>query len=160
MMPASANTHRQCNYVSRGGFTFIELMITLAIAAILATVAFPTYMDHLRRTRRTEGRAALLRVLQQQEQFYTQRRTYIAFSSSSSDGDARRFIWHSGPSPKESAYELRGEACDGEEIQNCIQLSAEPGSGRVNDRFKDPACGTLTLTSSGKRGADGPDCWK
>jgi type IV pilus assembly protein PilE len=142
------------------GFTLVELMVVLAIVAILAVLVFPSYLETMRKSRRVEGRVALLKALQQQEQAYTQRRSYIAFSSSSSDEDARQFTWYSGAQPKESAYELSGEACAGEVIQNCISLIARPGTSKVQENYTDPICGILKLSSAGIREADGPDCWK
>jgi type IV pilus assembly protein PilE len=42
------------------GFTLIELMIVLVIAALLTVIALPAYQDHLRRGKRAEARVALL----------------------------------------------------------------------------------------------------
>ena len=39
------------------GFTLIELMITVAIIAILASVAYPSYRDHVAKGRRAEAKA-------------------------------------------------------------------------------------------------------
>jgi type IV pilus assembly protein PilE len=41
------------------GFTLIELMITVAIVAILVAVALPSYQDYVRRGNRAEARALL-----------------------------------------------------------------------------------------------------
>lgn len=153
---------RRCSYMYQvsDGFTLVELTVVLAIITILAVLTLPSYLETMRKSKRVEGRVALLKALQQQEQVYTQRRSYVAFSSSSSDEDASQFTWHSGPQPKESAYELSGEACVGEVIQNCISLIARPGTSKVQESYTDPVCGILKLSSNGVREADGPDCWK
>jgi prepilin-type N-terminal cleavage/methylation domain-containing protein len=44
----------------RLGFTLIEVMITVAIVAILAAIALPTYRDHVRKSRRAEAQAFLM----------------------------------------------------------------------------------------------------
>ena len=41
------------------GFTLIELMVVIAIVAILAGIAFPFYQEHINKTRRAEAMAAL-----------------------------------------------------------------------------------------------------
>lgn len=144
----------------RSGFTLIELMIAVAVAAILAGIAYPSYIEHVRKAKRTEGKVALLQLLQQQERFYSQRGSYIAFSSSSVDEDEKRFKWYSGETEKSSAYEIVGDACQGETIKNCVLLTAKPGTSKVDTNFKDSACGNLTITSTGIKGADGDNCWK
>lgn len=143
-----------------GGFTLIELMIAVAVAAILATIAYPSYQEAVRRGKRAEGRAALMQLMQQQERFYSQRNSYIAFSAASTDDDEKKFKWFSGDSAAASAYEISGVACDGETIENCVQLIAEPGSQKVGQNFADPVCGKLTFTSTGVKDADGDGCWK
>lgn len=142
------------------GFTLIELMTAVAVAAILAGMAYPSYTEYVRKAKRAEGKVALLQLLQQQERFYSQRGSYIVFSSSSTDEDEKRFKWYSGETAASSAYEIIGEACQGETIKNCVLLTAKPGTSKVDANFKDLACGKLTMTSTGVKGADGDNCWK
>jgi type IV pilus assembly protein PilE len=42
------------------GFTLIEIMIVVAILAILTAIAYPTYIDYVRKTKRAEVKAELL----------------------------------------------------------------------------------------------------
>jgi type IV pilus assembly protein PilE len=58
------------------GFTLIELMITVVIVAILAAVAYPSFMDSVRKGRRSEAFAALTAVQQAQERWRSNRATY------------------------------------------------------------------------------------
>ena len=58
------------------GFTLIEVIITVAIVAILATVALPTYRDHIRKSRRAEAQAYLMAVAGRQQQFLLDTRGY------------------------------------------------------------------------------------
>ncbi|NEX60249.1 type IV pilin protein [Noviherbaspirillum galbum] len=141
------------------GFSLVELAIVLLVVSILAALAAASYRDALRKSRRTEGRAALLRILQQQEQFFIQRQRYVLFSVDSTDEEGRGFKWYSGATPADSAYELSAEACQSEDLRQCVRLLARPGTERVGKRFSDPACGTLKLESNGTREADGNDCW-
>jgi len=51
------------------GFTLVEMLIALAIIGILATVAYPSYQESVRKTRRSDGIAAALAVQVAQEKF-------------------------------------------------------------------------------------------
>ncbi|MRW87405.1 prepilin-type N-terminal cleavage/methylation domain-containing protein [Pseudoduganella sp. FT26W] len=147
--------------MKRAGFSLIELLVALVILAVVASQAMPAYQSHMTRTRRGEAQSALLKLMMQQERFYTQNNTYIAFSSASAEPEARHFQWWSGASPQRSAYEIEGKACDGEEIKQCVQIIAKPGTELVDPHFHDEDCGRLTLTSTGLRLASGPatGCW-
>ena len=59
------------------GFTLIELMITVAIVAILAGIALPSYNEYLRRGRITDAISGLAGMRVKMEQFFQDNRTYI-----------------------------------------------------------------------------------
>jgi len=142
------------------GFTLIEMLVVLVIVSILAAVAYPSYSKHLVRTRRTEGQIALIEAMQQQERYYQQHNTYAAFSSSGSEGEAQGFRWWSGASAGLSLYELDAHACQGQDLADCVEVRATPGTAKVDRRFRDPECGALTLDSLGVHAAEGSGrCW-
>ena len=58
------------------GFTLIELMITVAILAIIAAVAIPSYSSYVDRGKRAEARTALLDIAARQERYYSNNRQY------------------------------------------------------------------------------------
>lgn len=62
------------------GFTLIELMIVVAIVAILASVALPSYQDYVRRGIIQEGTAALAQGRVTMEQWFQDNRTYVGAS--------------------------------------------------------------------------------
>ena len=69
-------THR-CGQPPRG-FTLIELMITVAIVAILASVALPSYQSYIAKSRRQTAQACLLERAQFMERFFTTNMTYAS----------------------------------------------------------------------------------
>ena len=143
------------------GFTLAELLIVLAVIALLGAVAYPSYSRQIVKARRIEAQMALVDTMQRQEQFRAQHRTYLAFSAQADSADARQFKWWLGREAASSAYELDGYACPGREIEECIELRARPGTENVDAGFADAECGTLTYSSTGALGASGPSdrCW-
>ena len=58
------------------GFTLIELMIVVAIIAILAGIAYPSYMDQVRKGNRAKAQAFLMDVAQRQQSYLMVHRQY------------------------------------------------------------------------------------
>ncbi|MEE8342890.1 MAG: type IV pilin protein [Gammaproteobacteria bacterium] len=121
------------------GFTLIEVMVTVAIVAILASIAIPTYQDQVRKARRSDGQSLLLDIAQQQERFLTANSTYTqnmndlgyAGSSSSQNSD-------------EGNYSASISFPNGCAIAECYRLLATPIK---NAQLED---GSLVLWSNGR----------
>lgn len=56
----------------------MELLLVVVIIGILATVAYPNYREFAARAKRTEARAALLKIATNQERFYLQNNTFTS----------------------------------------------------------------------------------
>ena len=74
MRPARAAV--QAMYRKMRGVTLLELMIVVVIIGIMAAIAYPNYRQYAARAKRTEARAALLKIAANQERFYLQNNTY------------------------------------------------------------------------------------
>jgi type IV pilus assembly protein PilE len=61
----------------QGAFTLIEVMIAIAIVAILAAVALPAYQDYIIRSQLAEARTGLSDMRVRMEQYFQDRRTYV-----------------------------------------------------------------------------------
>jgi type IV pilus assembly protein PilE len=128
------------------GFTLIELMIVVVVIAILAAIAYPSYQEQVRRTRRADGKAALMNAAQQLERCYTRFGRY-------NDANCAVVIPFDST---EGFYAVSAVAVG----PAAFTLAATPQNAHVSD----PNCGVLRLTSTGVRGslgadADANDCW-
>lgn len=133
------------------GFALIELVVAMAIVALLAAVALPAYQGSVLKARRAEARAAILDLLQQQERVMTQTGSYREVRTPGA-GDTP-FKTHSGDDPASAAYLLAATACDAGDgaspsLGECVRVTATPTRA-------DLAVGTLWMESSGARGCEG-----
>lgn len=144
------------------GFSLAELLITLAAAALLCALAYPSYTAQIRKARRAECRGALLQVLQQQERLYTQQGAYASFAAGAADAP---MLSYSGPSLEAAACLIEAAECeagDAEEPPTLAQCVEVRGTLR-----EDTAIPMLYLTSGNARGCTRPDgtrgahagCW-
>ncbi|MEO8717137.1 MAG: type IV pilin protein, partial [Burkholderiales bacterium] len=62
---------------SARGFTLIELMITVAVIAVLAAIALPSYTDYITRSKFTEATSNLSDLRVKMEQRFQDARTYV-----------------------------------------------------------------------------------
>jgi type IV pilus assembly protein PilE len=143
------------------GFTLVEMMVALVVAAVLAALAYPTYAGYVRKSRRIEGQVALVEAMQQEERYYAQHNAYQPFSAAEPDVANGAPRWWSGSTAATSAYELDAYACPGRNLDDCLELRARPGTARVDASFRDPECETLTLDNSGEQKSSGTlaKCW-
>jgi type IV pilus assembly protein PilE len=68
--------HLNASWTMRG-FTLIEVMVTLAIVAILAAIAYPSYIRHVRTANRLEAKANLMEATQFMERSFTASNSYV-----------------------------------------------------------------------------------
>ncbi len=152
--------NHQVNYPSHAGHSMVELCVALVLVVILAALGYPVYHNAALHSRRAEAKAALHTLLIQQEQYYTQHNTYIAFDSTSSNPP---FKWWSGDTASASYYELEAQTCPNKTLSQCVLLRAIPGTENVKSHT-DPICGTLLLDSANNKGYSNGDmpnsaCW-
>lgn len=66
----------QSRKYASSGFTLIELMVTVAIVSILATIAVTSYSSQVQKSRRTEAKSALLDLAGREERLFSTTNAY------------------------------------------------------------------------------------
>jgi type IV pilus assembly protein PilE len=118
------------------GFSMIEVMVALAVVAILAALALPAYHEALRRGRRAEARAGLLQAAHWLERVATRTGSYLH--------DEAEFPQALTTVPS-GTYAIGFKPSDAK--GSGYTLTATPRGAQVGDR-----CGSYTLDQTGLRG--------
>jgi type IV pilus assembly protein PilE len=79
---------RTTRNLNAAGFTLIEVMITVAVIAILAAVALPQYFDYVTRSRLVEPKTNLVDMRTRLEQYFLDNRAYPASCIAPASGPA------------------------------------------------------------------------
>jgi type IV pilus assembly protein PilE len=58
------------------GFTLIELMVAVAIVAILTAIAYPSYLSQMKKSRRAAAESTLMDIAQREQQYLLDARNY------------------------------------------------------------------------------------
>lgn len=140
------------------GFTLMELMITVAIIGIIAVVAYPSYQDSVRRTRRADGIAAALALQVAQEKFRGSCPFYAQNigSTNTCGANAGASTVAAGTSSTEGYYTLSIQA--GSATGNAYTIVIDPTGAQASDTSCDPML--ITYSAANPAGARSPaDCW-
>jgi len=149
------------------GFTLIELMITLAIVAILSSIAAPAYTSYIARSRRADARVQLVQAAQFMQRFYTANDRFDQDRAGNSVSSQIPANLKQSPADGSKLYNLldlvAGDAISGSVTvtPSDYKLTMAPVSGTS---MAADACGSFTLTAAGVRGVTGTlsrdTCWK
>ena len=58
-------------------FTLTELLVVVAIIGVLAAIVFPSYLNHVKKSRQAEARAALVSLATVLGQYHLDKNTYV-----------------------------------------------------------------------------------
>lgn len=112
------------------GFSLIELMIVVVIVGILASIAYPSYLNQVTQSRRTDAQAVLMEAAQFMERFYTENNRY----DQDTGGTAVALPAQLQESPRDSgtkSYDITVQAS----TTSTYTLRATPKNGQAGDGF-------------------------
>ncbi len=134
------------------GFTLIEVLIVVALIAIIAAVALPSYQNSVQKTRRSDATTSLLEAVTMQERIYSETSSYV------DNAELNRLVTNGdGVSSREGFYTLAVDvtACGGPPF-NCYSITATA----VGTQAGDDDCATFTINHIGQRtSTPTADCW-
>lgn len=136
------------------GFTLMEVLITMAIIAIITAIAIPNYAQYIVRSNRSEARQQLLEAAAFLQRCFTQNNDYRCAPGA---GNPMPAPFAQSPSTGAAKYNIL-VTNGGGAGSTTYTLSAVPAGSMAGD-----PCGTLTVTHTGQRGRSGAEpmesCW-
>lgn len=140
------------------GFSLIELMVVVAIVAIIAAFAFPSYQRYVIKAKRTVAQNVLLQVADRQQQFFMDNKRFTADMTNLGFPADPYIVGDDGASTvvgdSAAVYSLS--------LSNVTATTwtatAAPLHGQLS---RDSYCGSLSVTHAAAKGKTGAsdDCW-
>ena len=140
------------------GYNLVELMIVVAIVGIIAAIAYPSYTEQVRKSRRADCSGAVTSLGSSMERYFTVKSTYLgAADGGKPTGEPAVYATQCPVDGGTATYNLTISAA----TASTYTVQAAPTGAQAKDK-----CGTLTLTNTGKKGVTGAatgltaqDCW-
>ena len=139
------------------GITLVELMIVIAVIAILASIALPGYQQYVMRSKRVTAEGDLYAFRNAMQRFFAENNTYLGAANGGNNTGAPAATTFPSQSPIDAdlpAYNLTISAA----TANTFTVQAAPIGSQAGDD-----CGTLSLTSTNVRGVSSStvaNCWR
>ena len=140
------------------GVTLLELLIVVAIVAIIGAFAYPSYIQYVVETKRTAAKTTMLQIADRQQQFFMDNKRFSANLTNLGFTADPLFVADDGRSvaagDPDAVYTLSVVNV----AATTYTVISAPLGGQLE---RDGKCGTLTLNQAGTNDAlgGGDDCW-
>jgi type IV pilus assembly protein PilE len=134
------------------GFSLLELLAAVAILAVLASIALPTYAEYIARSRRLEARAGLLEAAHWMERWRTERGRYD--DPADAGQPPAEFPWRQIPRAGDAHYAVSV-------VATAVTYRITATATRI---MASDVCTSLSIDETGRRSFTGPAstdevCW-
>jgi type IV pilus assembly protein PilE len=140
------------------GFSLIELMIVVAIIAVISAFAYPSYDRYVIKTKRSVAQNALLQVADRQQQFFMDNKRFAADITNLGFPANPYVVDDNGTSTVASD----ADAVYSLSLSNVTATTWTATATPLNSQLsRDTYCGSLTITQTGAKSKSGAsdECW-
>lgn len=141
----------------QAGYTIFELMITVAIAMIIATIALPSFREQVAKSRRADAIIALTDLANRLEQYYGETNTFATATLATNNSATDVLMSTSSP---QGYYTL---SILGSPDTTATTYTIKATRKSPGPQASDTRCGDYTLTNQGARAVSGSgtvaQCW-
>jgi type IV pilus assembly protein PilE len=142
------------------GVTLIEMLIVMVILALIASFAYPSYMDYVVDTKRTAATSMLLQVADRQQQFFMDNKRFA--------NDLTNLGFANNPLVIADDGSTMADAANSRSTYTVTLANVTPTTYTVtaaplnSQAARDTDCGSLTLNQALLKDSSGgaSDCWK
>lgn len=140
------------------GFSLIELMVVVAIVAIVMAFAFPSYERYIATTKRAVAQNALMQVADRQQQFFMDNKRFAASLANLGFGANPWVVDDQGSSTVAGDVDAVYSVTLTNVTQTTWTATAAPLNGQLS---RDTGCGSLSITQAGTKTSTGggTNCW-
>jgi type IV pilus assembly protein PilE len=156
MSNVSMNRRDRIDGRLQAGFTLIEMMIVVVIIAILASIAWPSYIKQVTKTNRVAAEACLSQYANYMERYYTTNMSYSQSADATPVPNTLPTLDCASPSQTGNNYGYAFVAANLTPSTFLIQATPIPGGAQAK---RDTMCGTLSLDQTGGRLPTTAGCW-